>query len=139
MGSLEVTFGILIVLAVLSITYGFAIGISTKSWHRVVPFGCCALALFFASFMILKGMIDKPSSPTSNVGLTAGKDFCQVIFEEKTANGKTVVIIKDSSGNLYVSEFDEPLGVKKILVVEKERFQPLLTGTPDIKVQTPQE
>jgi len=112
-----------IVLFVLGVLFIF-FATSAKDWHKATPFGVGALALI-AGAGILASAINKPPAPASDIGLT-GRDSYQVMLEEKTTTGKTLVVVRDSSGKFYASEFDEPLGVAEILVVSKERFKPLL-------------
>lgn len=103
--------------------------IRNKEGWRAVPFGLGA-GVLFAIALMLGGV--HPVAPNAD---KIGKDFYQVMWEEEVSEGKTVAVVKDSSGKFYFFEFDKPLAMEKILVIEKERFQPLLlpkkeAGTP---------
>ncbi len=63
------------------------------------------------------------------------KDFYQIQWEKRTPEGTTAVVAEDSQGRQYVGEFQGPLGVKKVLVVGKDRFRPLLPP-PEKKAPT---
>lgn len=123
--------GILVAVAVVLI----ALAVASREWQRLV-LGGSAFGLFVIA-VVLVVMTNKPSSPASSVGST-GKDFYQVLLEEETSKGTTIVVAKDSSGKFYVSEFNEPLGVTRVLVVDKEKFRPLLSEELE-KVQTSQK
>jgi hypothetical protein len=96
---------------------------TTKGWRKAIP-GAGATMLILGATVLVALMMLSSRAPNVSPALDfAEKDFCQVVWEEKTNEGKVIVIIKNSAGNLLFSEFDEPLGAKKILVVEKGRFQ----------------
>jgi len=99
---------------------------TTKGGRKTIP-GAGALILI-AGAVVLGIMTVKSSCPAPAPNAVVEKDFYQVIWEEKTTSGKTLVVVKDSTGEFYFSEFDEPLAVKKVLVVEKDRFKPFLTA-----------
>ncbi|TSC95109.1 MAG: hypothetical protein CEN87_121 [Parcubacteria group bacterium Licking1014_1] len=111
---------VLVVMAVLLII----MAIATKNWYRAIPFGVGAFALF-AGAVILEVMTSKMSCPAPVGQTEVEKDFYQVSWEEETTEGTTLVVAKDNSGNFYLSEFNEPLGVKKFLVVKEGKFKPL--------------
>lgn len=118
--------GFIVAMAIVSTVAGFVISTKGKT-NGAILFGLCSLALFGGALVI--SFVISPSSPASNIG-TTGKDFYQVVWEGKTTNGKTVVIVQDSLEKFYVSEFNEPLGVEKVLVIEKDKFRPLLPEEP---------
>ncbi|MEK7540755.1 MAG: hypothetical protein AAB529_00730 [Patescibacteria group bacterium] len=111
--------GILVVMVV------FLTGLATMGavgWRRAISFTVGTIALLATATV----MAVKLSSPVADSAESVGKDFYRVEWEEKTPKGTTMVVVRDESGELYFSEFDTPLGVPKVLVVEKERFRPLL-------------
>lgn len=113
---------------------------TTGEWRKAIPFGLGVLVLLAGVVVLWFATTNKPFSPAPSVGPT-GKDFYEVVLEETTITGKTVVVVKDSSGRFYVSEFDEPLAVKKILVVNQDKFKPLLSPEkseqPKKKLESP--
>ena len=124
--------GFTIAMSVACAVAGFVV--SVKGGQRAIPFGFGAFVSFGGAMVIW--FVISPS-PAPNID-TTGKDFYRVVWEGKTTNGKTVVIVQDSSEKFYVSEFDEPLGVRKVLVIEKDRFRPLLSEEP-AQTQIPQK
>ncbi|OGZ64998.1 MAG: hypothetical protein A2812_01890 [Candidatus Staskawiczbacteria bacterium RIFCSPHIGHO2_01_FULL_36_16] len=112
---------VMMILMALALTL---LAVATKGWRKTIP-GAGALILV-AGAIVLGVMTVKLSYPAPAPDAVVEKDFYQVIWEEKTVSGKTLVVVKDSAGEFYFSEFDEPLGVKRVLVVEKDRFKPFL-------------
>ena len=112
--------GFLVVMTILLVI----MAIATKDWYKAIPFGVSALALF-ASAVVLEVMTSKMSCPAPVGQTEAEKDFYQVRWEEETTEGTTLVVARDNSGKFYLSEFNEPLGVKKFLVVKEGKFKPL--------------
>jgi len=101
------------------------LAVATKGWRKTITGVGALVVLVSAGILgIMTGKIMSSPAPAPNA--VVEKDFYQVIWEEKTIGGKTLVVVKDSAGEFYFSEFDEPLRMKKVLVVEKGRFKPFL-------------
>lgn len=75
------------------------------------------------------------SSPAQQAAQTPNeKDFCEILNEIRNPDGTVIVIVADSEGQPKWGEFQEALGVKKVLVVREDKFKPFTpTKEPEKK------
>ncbi len=109
-------------LAVLFAVTTFILGTNrhVRSWLVGVVLGLCCFFFIFGSFLIAKGRVKAAPDVTPKE-----EYFYHVRWEGSTKDGKTFLLAEDSSGKLYYAEISQPLGIKEIPVMEKEKFKEL--------------
>ncbi len=108
-----------------------------KNFFSRILFALFALmSLFAGGTGIAMAVTMSPCQAQPVREATNERDFYQILLEEKTPDGKTAVVAKDSEGQLHFGEFQEPLGVKKVLVIGKGRFRPLFPQEQEKKAPT---
>lgn len=128
MESLSLVLGSLVavVAAILAVMLGIA---GYKNQWRTGVTTLTVVSLILVALMgVALGLMPsvKKTAPYSSQLPPKEEYFYRVRWEGETKDGKTLLLAEDSSGVLYWAEISEPLGVKEVPVMAKEKFKPLL-------------
>lgn len=118
-----------LLIAALGLIFAIAAGIAghREKWRIFPTTGIILLGLLFTALGILSA-VTSAKKPAAGLSQLPPKEeyFYRVRWEGGTKDGKTLLLAEDSSGTLYWAEISEPLGVKEVPVMAKEKFTPLL-------------